>query len=55
MQETRIQSLIQEEPLEKGMAPYSSILAWRIPLKKIISKVFFNFNISCLMEDFYIL
>ena len=31
MQETRIQSLIQEEPLEKGMAPYSSILAWRIP------------------------
>ena len=31
MQETQVQSLIQEEPLEKGMAPYSSILAWRIP------------------------
>ena len=31
MQETRIQSLGWENPLEKGMATYSSILAWRIP------------------------
>ena len=31
MQETRIQSLGQEGPLEKGMATHSSILAWRIP------------------------
>ena len=31
MQETRIQSLGQEDPLEKGMAFHSSILAWRIP------------------------
>ena len=31
MQETRIQSLGQEDPLEKGMATHSSILAWRIP------------------------
>ena len=31
MQETRIQSLVQEDPLEKGMATHSSILAWRIP------------------------
>jgi len=30
-QETRVQSLGQEDPLEKGMAVYSSILAWRIP------------------------
>ena len=30
MQETRVQSLGQEDPLEKGMATYSSILAWRI-------------------------
>ena len=30
MQETRVQSLIQEDPLEKGMATHSSILAWRI-------------------------
>ena len=31
MQETWAQSLGWEDPLEKGMATYSSILAWRIP------------------------
>ena len=31
MQETRIQSLGWEDPLEKGIAAHSSILAWRIP------------------------
>ena len=31
MQETRIQSLGQEDTLEKGMATHPSILAWRIP------------------------
>ena len=31
MQETWIQSLGPEDPLEKGMATHSSILAWRIP------------------------
>ena len=31
MQETQVQSLGQVDPLEKGMATYSSILAWRIP------------------------
>ena len=31
MQETRVQSLDLEDPLEKGMATHSSILAWRIP------------------------
>ena len=30
MQETLVQSLGQEDPLEKGMATHSSILAWRI-------------------------
>ena len=30
-QETRFQSLGRENPLEKGMATHSSILAWRIP------------------------
>ena len=29
--ETWVQSLGQENPLEKGMATHSSILAWRIP------------------------
>ena len=28
MQETQVQSLGQEDPLEKGMATHSSILAW---------------------------
>ena len=31
MQETQVPSLGQEDPLEKEMATYSSILAWRIP------------------------
>ena len=29
-QETQVQSLGQEDPLEKGMATHSSILAWEI-------------------------
>ena len=32
LQEKWIQSLSQEGPLEEGMAIYSSILAWRIPM-----------------------
>ena len=31
MQETQVWSLGGEDPLEKGMATHSSILAWRIP------------------------
>ena len=31
MRETWVQSLGQEDPLEKEMATHSSILAWRIP------------------------
>ena len=31
MWETRVQSLGWEDPLEKGKATHSSILAWRIP------------------------
>ena len=31
MQETWVQSLGQEDPLKKGMATHSSILAWKIP------------------------
>ena len=31
MQETQVLSLGQEDPLEKGTATHSSILAWRIP------------------------
>ena len=31
MQDTQVQSLSWEDPLEKGMATHFSILAWRIP------------------------
>ena len=31
IQETQVQSLGWEDPLEKGMATHSNILAWRIP------------------------
>ena len=34
MQETQVQSLGQKDPLEKEIATYSSILAWRIPWTK---------------------
>jgi len=34
MQETWVRSLGQEDPLEKGMATDSSILAWRIPMDR---------------------
>ena len=31
VQETPVQSLAWEDPLEKGMATHASILVWRIP------------------------
>ena len=31
MQETQVQSLVREDPLEKEVATDSSILAWKIP------------------------
>ena len=31
VQETQVQSMGQEDPLEKGMATHSNILGWRIP------------------------
>ena len=34
MQETRVWSLDGEDPLEKGMAIHSSLLAWRIPMTR---------------------
>ena len=34
MWEPWVRSLCQEDPLEKGMATHSSILAWRIPWKE---------------------
>ena len=34
MRETWVRSLDWEDPLEEGMATYSSILAWRIPMNR---------------------
>ena len=34
VQETRVQSLHWEDPLEEGMAAHFSILAWRIPMDR---------------------
>ena len=34
MQETLVQSLGQEDPMEKEMAIHSSILAWEIPWRE---------------------
>jgi len=34
MQETWVQSLGQEDPLEEGIAIHSSILVWRIPMDR---------------------
>ena len=34
LQETQVQSLGQEDPLEREMATHSSILAWEIPWRE---------------------
>ena len=34
MQETWVQSLVWEDPLEEGMAAHSSVLTWIIPMDK---------------------
>ena len=39
MWETQVQSLDWEDPLEKGMAAHSSILAWRIPWTQELGKL----------------
>ena len=39
MQETWVQSLDQEDPLEKGMAAHANILTWRIPWTEEPGKV----------------
>jgi len=35
MQETWVSFLGQEDPLEKGMATHSSVVAWRIPWTEV--------------------
>ena len=63
-QERRVSSLGQEDPLEEGMATYSSILAWRIPWTEepgglqsmgslesdTTERLHFHFSLSCIGE-----
>ena len=50
--ETRVQSLGQEDPLEKGMAIHSSILAWKVSRAeepgRLQSRGSQRVNISCI-------
>ena len=39
MQETQVQSLGREDPLEKEMATHPSIFAWRIPQTEELGKL----------------
>ena len=39
MQETWVQSLGQEDPLEKEVATHSSTLAWRIPWREELGRL----------------
>ena len=39
VQEIRVRSLGQEDPLEKGMATHSNILAWRIPWTEELGEI----------------
>ena len=38
-EEMQVRSLDWEDPLEEGMATYSSILAWRIPWPEVLGKL----------------
>ena len=64
MQETWVRSLGQEDPLEKGMATLSGVLAWRIPgteepggytvhgvaKSDMTERLHFHFSLSCIGE-----
>ena len=68
MQETQVQSLGREDPLEEEMATHSSILAWSIPwieepfglesigsiLKHDCKKNYLNHLIICVIHYIYI-
>ena len=63
MQETQVQSLGWEDPLEKAMATHSSTLAWKIPWRSLVGYspwgrresdttewLHFHFSLSCIGE-----
>ena len=46
IQETWVGSLGQEDPLEKGMATHSSILAWRVPWTEEPDKLYSSWGLK---------
>ena len=56
VQETWVQSLRWEDPLEKGKATHSSILAWRIPWTQLtdfhLCELTFLRPFNCFLPDF---
>jgi len=46
MQETQVQSLGYEDPLEEEMATHSSILAWRIPWTEEPGRLSLHYMVS---------
>ena len=50
MRETRVQSLGQEDPLEKEMATHSSTFAWKIPRMEEPGKLTCNFELQGLIN-----
>ena len=52
MQETRVQSLGQGDPLEKEMAVHSSILAWKIPWTEEPAALYSSIGLLLLLSHF---
>ena len=49
--DTRVQSLGRDDPLEKGMVPHSSVLAWRIPWTEELDRLQFMGSQSIRLND----
>ena len=49
--DTRVQSLGRDDPLEKGMAPHSSVLAWRIAWTEEFDRLQFMGSQSIRLND----
>ena len=46
IQETQVQSLGQEDPLEKGKATHSSILGWKNPWTKEPGRLYIVYGVT---------
>ena len=46
VQETWVQSLVWEDPLEKGKATHSSTLAWRIPFRYDLNQIPYDYTVE---------